>query len=200
MSHVPNRADSFIPSNPKGLVTAWNLFGSGRLGFPQDVPVTSHATLIDLVTVMTRITQHHGTCNALAGHAPPSTHPIIANRQNVQASTRDYQVTYYKSYDALLRHHDKKLDAPWKAQGVSNIPWRPLSASQTHPTASTTIVTAVLDGGLAGFNSHRQRTAPRMRWPGKKTTPGHTGKAQLRLAAAARLRSAVALELVAGKV
>ncbi len=56
---------------------------------------------------------------------------------------------------------------------------RSLSASQTHPTASTTIVTAVLDGGLAGFNSHRQHTAPRMRWPGQNPTPGHTWKAQV---------------------
>ncbi len=65
---------------------------------------------------MTQVTPHHVTCNARAGHAPPSTHLIIANRQNVQASTRDIQVTYDKSYDALLRHHDETLDAPWKAQ------------------------------------------------------------------------------------
>ncbi len=179
------------------------MLGSGRLGFPQDVPVTSHATLIDLVTVLPRITPYHVTCNARAGHAPPSTHPIIANRQNGLASTRDNQVTYDKSYDVLLRHHDETLDAPWKAvfkaQGVSHIPWRQLSASRSHPTASTTIVTAVLDGGLAGFNSHRQRTAPHMRWPGQNPTSGHTGKTQVRLAAAA-LRGAVALELVAGKV
>ena len=69
--------------------------------------------MTDLVTVLTRITLHHATCNARAGHVPPSTHPIIANRQNVQASTGDNQVTYDKSYDALLRHHDETLDAPW---------------------------------------------------------------------------------------
>ena len=34
----------------------------------------------------------------------------------------------------------------------------------------------------------------------KSTLPGRTGKAQVRLAAAGRLRSAVALELAAGKV
>jgi len=40
-----------------------------------------------------------------------------------------------------------------------------------------------------------------MRSPDLYTTlPGRTGKAQVRLAAAGRLRSAVALELVAGKV
>jgi hypothetical protein len=75
--------------NPKGWSRHGTKLGSGRLGLPQDVPVTSHATLTDLVTVMTRITLHHVTCNARAGHAPPSTHPIIANRQNVQASTGD---------------------------------------------------------------------------------------------------------------
>ncbi len=49
---------------------------------------------------------------------------------------------------------------------MNHTSWRPLSASRTHPTASTPIVTAVLDGGLAGFKSHRQRTALRNRSPG----------------------------------
>ena len=75
--------------NPKGWSRHGTKLGSGRLGFPQDVPVTSHVTLNDLVTVMARITPHHFTCNARAGLVPPSTHPIIANRQNVQASTGD---------------------------------------------------------------------------------------------------------------
>ena len=92
----------------------------------------------------------------------------------VHTGTNQY-VTYNKSYDASLRHHDEKLDAPWKAHGVSHTSWRPLSASRTHPRASTTIVTAVLDGGLAGFKSNRQRTALRMRSPGQpilRVTPG----------------------------
>ena len=61
--------------------------------------------------------------------------------------------------------------APWKAHDVSHTPWRPLSASGIHPTTPTT---AVLDGGLAGFNSHRQRTALRTRLP--RTLPGRTEK------------------------
>jgi hypothetical protein len=53
---------------------------------------------------------------------------------------------------------------------------------------------------LDRFNSHWQHTALRMHLPGQNTSPGHTWKAQVRLAAAVRLRSAVALELVPGKV
>jgi hypothetical protein len=111
----------------------------------------------------------------------PARTPSLPTVKMCKQAPGDDQVTYDKSYDALLRHHNKKLDAPWKAQGVSHIPWSPLSASRTHPTASTTIITAVLDGGLAGFNSNRQRTAPRMRWPGQNTTHGHTGNAQVAL-------------------
>ncbi len=52
-----------------------------------------------------------------------------------------------------------------------------------------------------GFDPQRQRTATSMRSPDLQVIlPGRTGKAQVRLAAAGRLRSAVALELVSGKV
>ena len=138
MGHVPDRADSLRPSNARGVGHGGNSCSArADSDFLYDVPVTSHATLTDLVTVMTRITPHQVTCNARAGRVPPSTHTITANRQNVQSNTRFSQVTYDKSYDMPLRHHHKKLDALWKAQGVSHTPWRPLSASRTHPTAST---------------------------------------------------------------
>ncbi len=59
------------------------MLGSGRPGFPQDFLVTSQATLTQLVTVLTQITQHHATCHARAGPAPPGAH-TNAIRQNVR--------------------------------------------------------------------------------------------------------------------
>ena len=111
------------------------------------------------------------------------------------------QVMYEKSYDALLRHHDKKLDAPWKAQGVSHTPWRLLFASRTHPTAST--------------NHRNCRPGWRTRWVqlppaahcsthalarSKHHSGSHWEGASSISRGGALARCRVALELVAGKV
>jgi len=123
--------------NPKGWSRHGTKLGSGRLGLPQDVPVTSHATLTDLVTVMTRITPYHVPATLGPAKFHPARTPSLPVVKMVNRDPGFSQVTYDKSYDAPLRHHHKKLDALWKAQGVSHTPWRPLSASRTHPTAST---------------------------------------------------------------
>ena len=82
---------------------------------------------------------HRTTLPAMLGPAKlrPARTPTLPNVKMADQGPGFRQVTYDKSYDASLRHHDEKLDAPWKAHGVSHTPWRPLSASRTHPTAST---------------------------------------------------------------
>jgi hypothetical protein len=96
--------------------------------------------MTDLVTVLTRITLYHRSTTLAAMLGPAMFHPArtpsLPTVKMCKQALGFSQVTNDKSYDAQPRHHDKKLDAQWKAQGVSHTPWRPLSPIHRHPQPS----------------------------------------------------------------